>query len=1018
MNDIILTALMQLSALVAQINKTHFHKNAHILVKSYLEKSFGSKDTRNHLKQYFEYFKQYETEIESLVTRNNNESNTQIIHKLCESLNKELTLNDRYILMLSFLELIYIDKVITHEEQEFIGILANNFKIGHGDFLNACDFIFNAEPIRVHTKNYLVICDTDVFISDELEGSWITRNKPIRETYHTIHQKGLKGKIYVLKFIETDLLALKYSGDTPVNLTNQKIEDGKYYTLSPFEQLYINNKPLSIHEINYTFQNESTIQLVFRGNNITLQTPQRNGKSGKEFSFCEESGNIVAVLGNNSDTSKLINILSGRIDKQKPDICLNGYNIYNDYYKIQKLIGFVPNHAIYNEHISVYQNLYYNCKLAFPQFAEPKIISLVNEVLETTKLDEIQNAIPAKYGSFDAFFRFLTNLAIELVRDPWLLFVDASLENLSIPECEIVFKILRSFTAKGKLAFVTCYQPNTLFFEHCNKLWIVDQNNYLIYNGDTHQVIDYFSSNSDNVIQAEEHCSFCGSVRPERLNQIINQKTINEKGELTTHRKIKPEEWYALYKEKIEKNMKPKECKKVLPLHLGSIPTIPQQYFVYLKTKINGHKTNLLLRIKDLLGFALLSIIAGLLFRSDWSHNYLAGSNPNLHIFIIFSIIIMFILGIIIAENENHKEKKHIHNEIKRNLSFFSYLNAQLSCLFIISAVYSAVYTLLCTAILGILIYSVKYWLIFFTLSALGNIVGILLSNLFAKRKIVYFALLIIIVFNILFNGLTINTKSFPEPLSSAKYTPAVTELSPVKWAFEALFVEQTIHNDYESIFYELDQNIENAVFNANYLIPAIQQKLFQMNDNFRKQENTKALKSIQFEIKQFATNSDIFPFEYIDDLIPEKVNNTIIKETSDYLTYIQLVLAESIQHLTQRKHELENKLIDSLGNTNYPLFKKKYFNTYLFDLANKFNSSVYVKFSNGEIIKSMNPLYLIPTSNFGRAQLFAPVKMFNYLYYNTFWFNLIILWWFIFIFFIVLLISYPFLAPFKSPAY
>lgn len=1013
MNDVMLTALMQLSALVAQVNRTHFQKNAHALVKSYLEKSLGPKNIRIHLKQYFEFFNQYESEIENLIASNNAENNIDILHSLCESLNKELTLTERYILLLSFLELIYSDKVITHEEQELIGILANNFKIGNDDFLNACDFIFNKDPIRINSANYLVICDTDIYISDELEGSWIAKNKPIRETHHTLHHKGLHHKIYILRFSGAEFLALKYSGNSMAFLSNQKIETGKYYILNPFDQLLINNQSLNVHEISNIFVNEKALQLVFRGKDVILGSAHK--KSNSDFSFCEESGNIVAITGEKKATSKLIHILSGRWDNEKQDICLNGYNIYSDYYKIQKLIGFIPEYPVYNPNISVYTNLYLNCKLAFPQFTEPKIISLINEVLDATKLKEVQHIIPSKNKEFDSLLEFLTNLAIELIHDPWLLFVNYSLEKLSVPEQDIVLRILRTYVAKGKLVFIACQCPNTLMFEHCNKLWIIDQHDYIIYNGNTHEVIDYFRVNSDNVIQTEEHCTLCGSVRPERLNQIINQKTINEKGELTTHRKIQPEEWHAIYKKEIEKNLKLKECKKVLPLHLGSIPTIPQQYVVYLRQKLLDYKTNFVQHIKNLSLSVFFSAIIAMLFRSDWSLNYLPGSNPNLHIFIIFSIIFNFILGIVIAENENHREKRNIYHEIKRNLSFFSYLNAQISLLFIISAVYSAFYCAVSTAILGINNYFFKYWLICFTISFLGNIVGILLSNLFQKRKIVYLALLVVTVFNLLFNGITINTKSLPQPLASSQYTPVITELSPVKWAFEALFVEHVVHNDYEEVFFAIDQKIENSVFNTNYLIPVIQQKLIEINNNLHNPQNNKALKAIQFEIKQFTTNSEIFPFEYFDDLNPEKVNAEIIKETSDYLTYVQLMLSESIQTLTQHKHELERRLIDSIGYANFPTFKKKYFNTYLFDLAGKFNSALSVKFINGEIVKSMNPLYLIPSSNFGRAHLFAPVKMFNYLYYNTYWFNMFILWWFIFIFFIVVLICFPYSGPFKN---
>jgi hypothetical protein len=61
-----------------------------------------------------------------------------------------------------------------------------------------------------------------------------------------------------------------------------------------------------------------------------------------------------------------MNILSGRWDQEKPDLCLNGYNIYSDYYKIQSH-WFVPEFPLH-AHISVYQNLLYNLYLHFLKF--------------------------------------------------------------------------------------------------------------------------------------------------------------------------------------------------------------------------------------------------------------------------------------------------------------------------------------------------------------------------------------------------------------------------------------------------------------------------------------------------------------------------------------------------------------------------------------------------------------------------------------------------------------------------
>jgi ABC transport system ATP-binding/permease protein len=620
MNDNILTALMQLSALVAQINRTHFHKNAHVLVKSYLEKLLDVKHIRLHIKQYFEFFNQYEAEIKNLLAQNQAKNNLQIINQLCESLNQELTLSERYILMLSFLELIYIDKIITYEEQELISVLATKFKIGHEDFTNACDFIFNTQPLRLNSSTYLVISDNEASFSEELEGSWITQNKPDQETYHTIHFNGLKGKIYILKLNDTDLLSMKYSGESSLFLKNQKVEPDKFYILNNFDQLLINNKAISIYDIHQKFTLEkSTVPLVFKGKDVIVGPKEKLKTTHGKFSFCEEAGNIIALLGDNDTTTRFVRTISGRVSEEKQDICLNGYNLSSEYYKIQKLIGYVPNHNIYNEELSVYQNIYLNSKLSFPKDSETKIKERVQQIIEDTKLSDVQNLIPAKNRElFDPLFQFLTNLAMELIHDPWILFIEASFEKLAIPEYEIIIKILHKFAADGKLAFVTSNQPNTITFKYCKKLWIIDQQNYVIYNGNTHLVFDYFNQNSNNVLQVHEQCSFCGSVKPEVLNQIIHQKTINEKGEQTTKRKITPQEWHKLYKEQIEPNIQFKECKKVLPLHSGAIPTVNQQYFVYLTQKVLSQKTEIVNNLSKLGIFVLGSIILAFLFRFDW----------------------------------------------------------------------------------------------------------------------------------------------------------------------------------------------------------------------------------------------------------------------------------------------------------------------------------------------------------------------------------------------------------------
>jgi hypothetical protein len=48
----------------------------------------------------------------------------------------------------------------------------------------------------------------------------------------------------------------------------------------------------------------------------------------------------------------------------------------------------------------------------------------------------------------------------------------------------------------------------------------------------------------------------------------------------------------------------------------------------------------------------------------------------------------------------------------------------------------------------------------------------------------------------------------------------------------------------------------------------------------------------------------------------------------------------------------------------------------------------------DGKLIQQTDPVFQDPIdSNFGRAHFFAPRKKFGGIYYNTFWFNICVIW-------------------------
>jgi ABC-type multidrug transport system ATPase subunit len=1003
MNENILRALMQLSALVAQINQSHFHKNAHSLIKTYLEQTTGRNNFRTYIKQYLTYFNEY-TSFQN-ISKTSSELNKEKLVEICHSLTSELTINDRFILILSFLELINLDNIITPAEEEFSKILAETLKLNNSDFTRVYDFIINTHPKNINNQNYLLISDAEVELAEELEGSWILKNKPGVTSYHTINKQNFNGKIYILKIDQTDQFVFKYIGRDMVKLSMNSVAQNKFYILNPQDSISIDNaSPIYYYTVNEIFKSESSNKrLVFTGKDILLLPSKTNSKDTKPFSFSEESGNIVCINGKNTITELLLRSLSGNSKIISGKIELNGYNLHKELYRLNKFIGYIPSSPIYSEHLSVFENISYAARIAFPAFNKSKINDIVEEVLNICYLTDLKNEIPASSAKIQNEFLYqkLIQLAFIMVKDPYIAFIHNIFDNLNIADTSLIFNILRYFSSKGRIIFVSTDTINSTIINNVNKIWIFDDYK-IIFNGNTHEVITYFNKFPLPKVDAELLCTKCNKFHPETILQIINQKVIDESGNLKTERKITSDEWYKLYKENIENKIAIKDFKKILPIHNSTIPNINKQYQQFLVTIISVFFRRIKENAINFFVFSFTGLFLGFLFRNDWTHNYKYGLNPNIHLYLLVSVLFLFIVGFLLAEKEIQLNKRLNNNEANKNLSFISLINAQCTYLFALTMLYCIIFTISGYFILELVGAFYKYFIIFFSVISLGVILGMLLSNIFSKRTSVYFAFIGIVTFFTFFNGFTIHSVHFPNSIATEKFTPVISDLSPMRWALEAIIVDQTINNQYQSNFFELDKKIEKSSFLANHFIPEVQKTLLQIKSDLSNRYNQKILESIKKEIENFPkTDTDLFPFEYVNSLIPSKIDEEIINETIDYLRYAQIFFSDQIRITTDKKHDLENQLAEKIGINNLKELKLKCINSYINELINSFKGREGIKFYKGSIIKLFNPLYSSPESNFGRAPMFVPEKLFNGYYYDTFWFNLFIIWMFVILFYL-----------------
>lgn len=85
---------------------------------------------------------------------------------------------------------------------------------------------------------------------------------------------------------------------------------------------------------------------------------------------------------------------------------------------------------------------------------------------------------------------------MELIREPSVMFVDEPTSGLSSRDSENIMDLLKELALKGKLIFVVIHQPSSDIFKMFDKLLILDQGGYPIYNGNPVDAIMYFKNES------------------------------------------------------------------------------------------------------------------------------------------------------------------------------------------------------------------------------------------------------------------------------------------------------------------------------------------------------------------------------------------------------------------------------------------------------------------------------------------------------------------------------------------
>jgi ABC transport system ATP-binding/permease protein len=996
MSERILRALMQLFAIIAEIDDVKENSKSDLVKSTHgikiIESLLRTELSNTLIKKYIAIF---ESNLKThLNIKKNNESNrkrTSVnsvkVLRICSEINQELTQRQKVIVLIRMFEFIQSNNKVSKQETEFVHTISESFNISEHEY-----FLIKNLQTAVQESP---IDDVDLLYISAHENDSILSKK--------IQLESLDGEIRVFRIRSINTLFFKYFGSDEVLLNGQIISNDRAHILTQGSTLRtLKTKPIYHSDIVSRFLKDTvTEKITFKVDKAEYIF--KNKKYGvHEVDFVEESGKLVGVMGGSgTGKSTFLNLLNGNLEPTYGNIFINGIDIHKYHEKIEGCIGFISQDDLLIEELTVFQNLYLNTKLCYKQLSIMAIHKKVIDLLHAVGLYEVKDLIVGTPldKKLSGGQRKRLNIALELIREPSILFVDEPTSGLSSRDSEMIMDLLKDLTLKGKLIFVVIHQPSSDIFKMFDRLFILDQGGYLIYDGNPIDALVYFKNLMHHINSEERECSNCGNVNPEQIFNIIDAKVVDEYGHFTIHRKISPEEWHELYLE----NKKPSrliEQKSKIKTNI-SRPSRIKQFSVFFTRDFLSKISNRQYIIINLIEAPLLAFFLSFFIKylsqneESSSSSYQFYLNENIPQYLFIAVIVALFLGLTVAAEEINKDKKILKREKFLNLSRSSYLLSKLFILFIISAIQTILFTLIGNSILEIKGMNMEYWGILFSLSCLANLMGLNISSAFNSAKVIYIIVPILIIPQLLFSGVIVKFDKLNPVLSNNKGVPWVGNVMASRWAYEALAVSQVKNNAFEKDLFELKSKKYTIAWKKNYWIPCLENQLNILIDSTSNQEQrTHAKTLISNEIQKETLNwKNLSCVDCISSTSSSNLLNTNKKIYKNTKTYLQTLKKYFDKSYIQLNNQIEAK-IKTIGQDNYIAAKKLYSNKSLTELVtNRKELSKYIV-DRDEIVQKENLIYKSPKNTaFFNTHFYAPYKyLFNFKL-STYLANIIVLW-------------------------
>ncbi len=554
-------------------------------------------------------------------------------------------------------------------------------------------------------------------------------------------------------------------------------------------------------------------------------------------SFSVARGEMLCIMGaSGSGKSTLLRILAGQLRPFSGDVILNGHSLYENLDSLKAFIAHVPQDDSFDEHLTIAENLLFSAAMRSPHLTKRERERRVDSRLTELGLGERRDSVVGSplRKNLSGGERKRLNIGLDMIGSADVYLFDEPTSGLSSKDSEQVIDILRTM-AQNKIVLAVVHQPSSKIFLKFNKALLLDRGGRLVFFGTPREMLEYFANAEyEQHFEKEEHPD-SGLIRPEFIFDVLEAPLRdlsgdiifeeNSRGQLVPARRHTPNYWrdkfesYHLMRDVAAAGAVQPSVRDSPPPPLPSPPkgirwrseltllfsSIARAYKSKLRNRANIWTT-------IVAAPALALLIAGVLRYSE-SGSYDFASAFHIPSYLFLSLIVAMFLGLTNSADDIIRDRPTLQRERNLGIRIGYYITGKLLTLGLFGAVQCLLYLLIGHTLLEV---RGMIWIHFsymFLTSLSGIAVGLLISSLVSDSKTAANLVPLILVPQIILGGALIKyeemnrnfdfvhslrrffsqepTTGPPREVRSDLEVPAMCELMPTRWAYEAMILAQ-----------------------------------------------------------------------------------------------------------------------------------------------------------------------------------------------------------------------------------